>query len=314
MMQVGITGATGKVGRHLVKALLDQGFTVKAMIRDTRDGKRGNTQPAVQELEGWGATTCAADFADPASLQAFCVGVDVVIHNGYWQGNELDEPIPWLENNLMGSVHLMDALKNAGGRQFIFISSSAAYGRGPLDEQDRFGQMLPVTALAASHPRNVYAAYKLAVEALVTGYKYDQGMAANVSLRPAGPLGLFGFRCYDTEGMWSQEVREALAGNETSVALPASFCCLDGYDMGLACGELIRRGQSDPALVDDVVLQANTTINGADLTRILIEVFGDVAITQRVDEQPYAYAGDVFSGTDSEETLRRHFVDLKGRL
>ena len=58
-MYVGVTGATGKIGRWLVRELLDRGHRVRAMTRPVRDGFWGNTSPAVAAT----SKSCAATAA-----------------------------------------------------------------------------------------------------------------------------------------------------------------------------------------------------------------------------------------------------------
>jgi len=59
------------------------------------------------------------------------------------------------ENNLMGSVNLINAAINAGTECFVFASSIAVYGKGPE---------LPMTEEMAPHPEDPYGIAKLAVE------------------------------------------------------------------------------------------------------------------------------------------------------
>ncbi|NRA38682.1 MAG: NAD-dependent epimerase/dehydratase family protein, partial [Planctomycetes bacterium] len=201
---------------------------------------------------------------------------------------------------------------------FIFISSSAAYGRGPTNERASYDTQLPICAYTATHPRNVYAAYKLAVESLVTGYKYDHGMSGNVNLRPAGPLGLFGFRCYDTEGMLSQEIIDAMSGQEVTINLPSEFSAIDGYDIGRACVELIAKNHTDGETVEDICLYANSTINPSTVHSTIQDVFGTLPLNMNEEISKFTYQGDdvniATTEFNSDSTLRRHLLDLKMKL
>jgi uncharacterized protein YbjT (DUF2867 family) len=65
-MRVLVTGATGNVGRHVVRELLSQGAAVRALVRDAGVAL------------GDGVELAVGDFEDPASLRAAASGVDAV--------------------------------------------------------------------------------------------------------------------------------------------------------------------------------------------------------------------------------------------
>src|SRR3954469_13100701 len=143
MAVIGVTGATGKIGRWLVRELLDRGHHVRAFVRETRAGFWGDTGSAVEELTGWGVELAAGDFADRASMERFVAGCSVLVHNGYHHVDEEVDPVTWTRMNVLGSVELYESFRRAGGTQILFISSGAVYGRGPQHEVERFGADVP---------------------------------------------------------------------------------------------------------------------------------------------------------------------------
>ena len=68
-----VTGATGNAGSQVVRALLERGQTVRALVRDP--GK-------ARSLFGDGAELALGDFADPASVRAACEGVEQIFLSG----------------------------------------------------------------------------------------------------------------------------------------------------------------------------------------------------------------------------------------
>lgn len=105
---------------------------------------------------------------DKETLKKFVLGSDVVIHMAYERnGASFREAANkdtkrFVETNLLGSIELLDASKQAGVKQFIFISSCAVYGyifpHIPLDE------------LHPLMPDSNYGAYKASVEAFCHSY------------------------------------------------------------------------------------------------------------------------------------------------
>ncbi|WP_142501971.1 NAD(P)-dependent oxidoreductase [Klebsiella sp. 2680] len=110
---VAVTGATGFIGRHIVHALLAQGFTVRALTR-----RAGNV--AVDNL-----TWVPGALEDQPSLAELVYGADAVVHcAGQVRGHA--EAV-FTRCNVTGSLCLMQAVRQSSRcRRFLFISSLAA--------------------------------------------------------------------------------------------------------------------------------------------------------------------------------------------
>ena len=86
-------------------------------------------------------------------------GVDAVIHSGYSHDvDELADPLGFFEDNVLGTFRFMDFSRKRGVKQFVFISSRAAYGA-------QAGKKAVETA--ACRPDGEYGAYKAAIDAYV---------------------------------------------------------------------------------------------------------------------------------------------------
>jgi len=322
-MYVGVTGATGKLGRWLVRELLDRNYRVRAMVRPTRDGHWGNTASAVEELRGWGAEIFEADFVDDAALARFAQGIEVLVHNGYHHVNEDEHPVEWTNLNILASIKLYDAFWRAGGKQLQFISSGAVYGRGPLYEEERFGKVdLPIDELTLTAPRGLYAVYKSCIEHATVTFKTVHGLKASTSIRPGSGAGLgqlMGYRCYDDEGALTAEVKRMLKGEKVTLKLPPEITLVDGRDIGSACDLLMRKGVQEGAEIFDWYLCGNRPISAKVFVQIFHEIFGDLPLevqivdpgrlssNRRIQELGYQPRG-------SDATLRDHLSDLAAKL
>ncbi len=321
-MLIAVTGATGKIGRWLVRELLDRGYRVRAMTRATRDGHWGNTAAAVAELRGWGAEIAVAEFTDYDSMARFCAGTDVLIHNGYHHINEDEFPAEWTELNILSSVKLYDAMWKAGGRQIIFISSGAVYGRGPQYERERFpDSKLPIDERTMTAPRGMYAAYKSCIENATVAFKTIHGMPASTSIRPLGDgMGeLLGFRRYDDKGVLAREIKSALSGEPVTLNLPPRLICVDGRDIAIGCDLMIRKGLQENAAIGDWYLVGNTPITPAQLVETAQEVFGKLPLRVNVIDQPFICSDAEamrlgYTPRGSQVTLKEHFLELADRL
>jgi uncharacterized protein YbjT (DUF2867 family) len=112
-----VVGSTGYVGSEVCRLLLDQGHSVRAMVRHTTDAGK------VQHLQALGAEIVLGDLRDPASLAAACAGVDAVISTA----SATAAPDP--DNTVLnvdgaGQIALMDAAAAASVRHFVFVSFS----------------------------------------------------------------------------------------------------------------------------------------------------------------------------------------------
>ncbi len=111
---VAVTGATGFLGRRLVRVLAEQGWTVRILAR------RDITDPAWRDLE---PQLVIGDLANTAALATLCDGADCVVH--------LAGPIKARDRaafdraNVEGARRVAQAAKTAGAR-LILVSSLAA--------------------------------------------------------------------------------------------------------------------------------------------------------------------------------------------
>jgi len=136
MVKALVTGGTGFVGAHVVRALLEAGHTPRVLKRTT------SRMEALEGLQGY--EPFVGDVLDPASLIPAMEGCEWVFHvaavSDYWR-----QPVDWLYKvNVEGTRHVLAAAKQAGVRRLVFTSSAAAIGRRadgfPADETVTFNQ------------------------------------------------------------------------------------------------------------------------------------------------------------------------------
>ncbi len=213
-MRVALTGATGFIGRYIAAALVARGEVVRCWHRTTSD-RRGLVraeyfQPLVDRFRGgpvvvpgWrgplptaGARTTQVtggliewvegELADAASIRHLVRRCDAVVHTalhhpgGGFRGGEGDL-VEFVERNVVGTVRLIEAAREAGVRRFIFLSTCAVHevilGDRPLDETHPLW------------PTSPYGAHKAALEKFVHSYGLGEGYPI-CALRPTGVYGL----------------------------------------------------------------------------------------------------------------------------
>ena len=121
-MKILVVGATGVLGRQIVRRLLAQGAEVRALTR---------APERAADLARQGAEVVAGDLVDKGSLERACSGVDRVLaaaHALLGRGRHRSERV-----DDAGHRALIDAARAAGVGRFVYISASAAAADHPID-------------------------------------------------------------------------------------------------------------------------------------------------------------------------------------
>jgi nucleoside-diphosphate-sugar epimerase len=162
-----ITGATGMVGSHLTRRLLDEGWRVRALVRGTSDRAL---------LKSWGVGLVEGDVGDPApAFQAHLGDADYVFHCAAMVSDwaPLED---MMRINVEGTRNLAEAAAASGRlRRFVYLSSMVVFGMYP---QRGFDESAPLIC-TGDH----YNLTKIRAEELVQQYVRQRGLAAAI-VRP----------------------------------------------------------------------------------------------------------------------------------
>jgi UDP-glucose 4-epimerase len=164
-VKVLVTGGAGYIGSVVTTLLLSEGHDV-TVVDDLSTGHR-DAVPA-------GATFVPGRIHDVAATVVRS-DLDAVLHFAAFiaAGESVGAPEKYWENNVLGSLRLLDAVRAAGVPRLVLSSTANIYG-DPVE--------LPITESAVAAPPNPYATSKLAIEYALTGDTTAHGLAA-VSLR-----------------------------------------------------------------------------------------------------------------------------------
>ncbi|MFV0535324.1 MAG: UDP-glucose 4-epimerase GalE [Cumulibacter sp.] len=172
-MRLLVTGGAGYIGSICTKLLLDAGHSV-VVVDDLSTGHRDAVDQRAEFIEA--QVHDAADFVSS--------DLDAVLHFAAASlvGESVEHPERYWENNIVGGIRLIEAIRSAGIKIMVFSSTAAVYGNGD-------GTALTETSPTA--PINPYGASKLAIDHMLTAEARAHGLGA-VSLRYFNVVGAYG--------------------------------------------------------------------------------------------------------------------------
>ena len=139
-----VTGGAGYVGSHCVLALIEAGYDV--VIFDNLELGHLEIVEALKSIKAQGRVVdfVKGDLRNLADIQSVFGKhkIDAVVHfAGYSQVDEsVKNPQKYYENNVDGTLNLLNSMVKNGVKNFIFSSSAAIYGEPiytPIDENHR---------------------------------------------------------------------------------------------------------------------------------------------------------------------------------
>ena len=146
-----VTGGAGYIGSHTCLTLLDAGWRV--VVLDNLSNSSVVAIDRVRELAGKAAARLEfveGDLRVPADLDRAFGSADAsaVVHFAGLKavGESVAEPLRYYDNNVGGTVALLDAMVRHGVADLVFSSSCTVYGqpeRLPITEDGRLGAMSP---------------------------------------------------------------------------------------------------------------------------------------------------------------------------
>ena len=152
-----VTGATGLIGKTLMKTLLECGGTVYAVVRDKQ-----------KALSLWGDQVTLID-SDVTEIPPENRNIDYVIHGAADTSSRMfvEKPVEVIRTNLSGTLHMLEYARVNPVKGFVFLSSAEVYGNPDRDAMtdEKAGCCLDTMAARSSYPEskrmceNLCAAY-----------------------------------------------------------------------------------------------------------------------------------------------------------
>lgn len=144
MENILVTGGAGYIGSHTVVELLESGYGV--VVVDNLSNSNKESMNRVKKITGKSPAFYEADVRDRAAMEKIFTEnkIDYVIHFAGLKavGESCVKPIEYYDNNLYGTLVLLEVMREHDCKKIVFSSSATVYGtpeRLPLDESCRTG-------------------------------------------------------------------------------------------------------------------------------------------------------------------------------
>jgi len=190
-----VTGATGFVGWHVARCLLERGRSVRALARD----------PAkLRELSG--VQPVQGDLRDPASLERAVEGCGVVFHVAADYRLWTREPHQMYRSNVEGTRAMLTAAQRAGVERFVYTSTVGCIGVPPDVTLENLGDERSEAFLGdmqGPYKRSKFLAEQVALEFAQDGFPV-------VVVNPTAPVGDHDFKPTPTGKIVVDFVRGAI--------------------------------------------------------------------------------------------------------
>ncbi len=181
-MLILVTGAAGYIGGHTCVELLNQGHDVIAL--DNFCNSKPIALSRIEKITAKKMTCITGDVRDKTGLRIIFKqhAIDAVIHFAGLKAvsESVAKPLFYYDNNVQGSVALLEVMEESGIKNFVFSSSATVYG---------FSDSEPIAETASLSPANPYGHSKLMVEQVLRDLSKSDSSWNIAILRYFNPVG-----------------------------------------------------------------------------------------------------------------------------
>ena len=179
-----VTGGAGYIGSHTLIELIAAGFT--PVVYDNLSNSSPASLARVQQIVGQSIEFIEGDILDTQLLAKTFAAHDftAVIHFAGLKavGESVAKPLWYYQNNVAGTLNLLDAMTQANVKNLIFSSSATVYGDP---------EALPIVESSPRSATNPYGQSKLMIEYMLEDLAKADNHWQLISLRYFNPIGAY---------------------------------------------------------------------------------------------------------------------------
>ena len=181
-MSVLVTGGAGFIGSHTVVQLLDHGEEI--VILDNFSNSSPDVLDKIRQISGKDFGFYEGDMRDRELLERIFTEneIEAVIHFAGLKavGESVEKPLEYYDNNINGTLCVLEAMKAHGCKRMIFSSSATVYGND---------NKVPFTEDMKTSATNPYGWTKVFIEHILEGVCTSDREFSAVLLRYFNPIG-----------------------------------------------------------------------------------------------------------------------------
>ncbi len=287
-----VTGAGGFIGSHLVEELVHAGARVRALVRYTSRGDRGQLELVDREVLD-GVEVQLGDLRDVESVRAAVDGTEVVFNLGAQNAIPYSyvNPRDFFETNVLGAVSVAQAARDAGVARVVHVSTSEVYGTA---------QVVPITE---DHPivgQSPYSASKIGADKVMEAWHRSYELPVAI----VRPFNTFGPR-QSARAVIPTIISQALAGDV--LRLGSLDPRRDLTYVGDTVEGFLAAARSDAAVGRTIQLGTGFDVTVGEI----VEMVGDIVgrqLTVELDEQRVRPAASEVMRLISDPSLAKELM------
>jgi UDP-glucose 4-epimerase len=181
-MNILLTGGLGYIGSHVAVVLMQNGHDVT--IVDNLSNCKINVLDRLKLILGSVPRFIQGDIRNQTLLETTMkeCSIDAVMHFAGLKavGQSVQEPLMYYDNNIGGTISLLQAMKSLNVKKLVFSSSATVYG---------VPQYLPLDEKHPTNPGSPYGKTKLQIEEILMDLAAADGAWRIIALRYFNPVG-----------------------------------------------------------------------------------------------------------------------------
>lgn len=263
MKKILVTGADGFIGSHLVEALINRGYDVKAFCYYNSFNSWGwldtFSKAQLAKIEVF-----TGDVRDPNGVREAMKGIDTVFHLAALIAipYSYHSPDSYVDTNIKGTLNVLQAARDLGTKRILVTSTSEVYGTAlyvPIDEK---------------HPKqgqSPYSATKIGADHMAESFY----RSFNLPVTIVRPFNTFGPR-QSARAVIPTIITQLLAG-KTEIHLGAIHPTRDLLFVKDTVNGFIEIALSDKTIGEEINIATQSEISVGDLAQNLIALINPAA-------------------------------------